>query len=110
MTWIRYLIDHRDDIAEWITYVMLIAISFAHGLLWVAKGARAIAMRTAFTWDDAPTDALLGFATKVDRFVGRVADLHGRLFPRPLNSTPHLEAVEAEQTDPATPRAKRSQP
>jgi len=106
MTWIQHMLEHPDEVAELVTYVMVsLAIALrsfvvaARGLQGFARGLRLLALRTAMTWDDRVARAISGFADgvaafaeKLDRYARRLGDLHAQIMPR----TPGIERVEAE--------------
>lgn len=85
MSYIDWLWNHREEIAAWITFVMGSIVAGSHLLVGFARGCARIAQSTTSKADDAPAAALLSFALAIDAFVQKLAALHARLMPRPLD-------------------------
>lgn len=113
MTWIQHMLEHPDEVAELVTYVMVsLAVALrafvvaARGLQGFARGLHLLALRTSMTWDDriaraiaGVADAVSAFAEKLDRCARRLGDLHAQIMPR----TPGIERVERQDRHPEEP-------
>ncbi len=103
--------DQIEQVLAVATLLMTVFLAVAHAFAAFARGRVAAAEKTADRGDDIVAAKLYAQAMTLQRWADRFADLVTlgltyRQRMAALNPTPSLERVEAEDTDPATPRAK----
>ncbi len=97
--------EQIERILAYVTIAMPIVLVALHGARAITTRLRTYALTTPEKWDDHATARVLRVLDGLDAIVDAVSTVIPGP-PRPLNSTPHFEAVESETTSPETPSSK----